>query len=134
MAIDQHELDEDGEHWRDECELCIEREESVQSNCDCGNCCERLLVEASLRDAVREPRIASECRPMRDIDPELVVGYFLNDRRNGMACHFFDREARLCTIYETRPLVCRIFNCNDERRDGVNAAMLSEGAERPETR
>jgi hypothetical protein len=29
MRIDEHQLDEDGEHWEYECEVCIERNESV---------------------------------------------------------------------------------------------------------
>ena len=34
-----------------------------------------------------------------------------------MACAFFDKESRLCTIWETRPLVCRLFDCDGEGRE-----------------
>ncbi len=117
MPLDSHDLDEDGLHWEDECELCIERIDSVQCECRCGLCCQHLIIEATLRDAEREPRIG-ECRPLVDdnlgMGPVEVIGYTLNDRENGIACRFYDRHANACTIYETRPLVCRLFNCDEE--------------------
>jgi hypothetical protein len=111
MPLDTHDQDEDGYHAREGCELCIENDHSVTSKCDCGACCQRLIIEASFRDAEREPRIASECSPLRDFED--VIGYSLNDKSNEYACHFFDRETLKCTIYETRPLVCRVSNCDD---------------------
>ena len=125
MALDNHDFDEDGMHEPDECELCIERTCSVTSECRCGHCCERLILEATLRDGEREPRIAAECPSIREIGPD-PIGYLLNARSNNMACHFFDQERRLCTIYETRPLMCRVFNCDVERRSGVNADLLRD--------
>ena len=116
MPIDHHEFDEDGDHVPDECAQCIEQNHSCVSSCDCGNCCRQLILEAEVRDAIREPRIAQECRPLRDIGPD-VVGYILNDRENGLACHFLDQQTNLCTIYETRPLMCRVFNCDQAKQD-----------------
>jgi Fe-S-cluster containining protein len=116
-----HDVDDEGSHLPDECELCIERSESVSCNCRCGKCCESLLIEVSLRDAEREPRIKELCGPIWDTDIQLfegrkeVGGYLLNSRENGGACVFFDRQTRLCTIHETRPLVCRLFNCDIEQ-------------------
>ena len=77
MALDTHDLDQYDEHDPDECELCMENTESVTSDCRCGNCCENLLIETSLRDAEREPRIAAECKTLRDIGPD-IIGYLLN--------------------------------------------------------
>ena len=111
--IDTHDLDEEGEHDPDDCELCLEQNCTVKCDCQCGNCCERLMVEASFRDAEREPRIKQECKTLRDL--EEPIGYYLNDSANNYACHFFDRETRRCTIYDTRPAICRIFNCDEER-------------------
>jgi hypothetical protein len=115
MALDAHQLDEDGLHDPDDCEVCIEQSCVKCCSCRCGVCCERLLIEASLRDAEREPRIANECQPLRDFVE--TIGCLLNDSENGGACRFFDRTMRLCTIYETRPLVCRVFDCDQARGD-----------------
>lgn len=83
-SIEDHDVDEDGFHDAEDCDLCIERRDSVTCQCRCGNCCEKLLLEASLRDAVREPRIAAECKPFMDIEPD-IAGYRLNDPSNGYA-------------------------------------------------
>jgi len=120
MNIEEHQLDEDHEHDPDACEVCVEAEHSVACDCRCGKCCESVLIEVSLRDAEREPRI-KECGPIIDDNfgegPEEVIGYMLNDCDNDYACRFFDRERRLCTIHETRPLICRVFNCDEERKE-----------------
>ncbi len=116
MSLDSHDPEE--------CERCLEQNESVLSKCRCGFCCERLILEASLRDGLREPRIAAECELLRDIGPE-PIGYLLNDRTNGNACHFFDRETRLCTIYDTRPLMCRLFDCDKARSAGDLVDLLN---------
>jgi Fe-S-cluster containining protein len=42
-------------------------------------------------------------------------GYLLN--REDLACVFLDQGKNLCTIHETRPLVCRPFACGSERRE-----------------
>lgn len=129
MPLNAHTFDEDNVHHEDECRLCILKNYAADCECRCGHCCERLLLESTVEDAENEPRIVAECKPLRDIGPE-VTGYFLNDRDNDMACHFYDRERRLCTIYETRPLMCRVFNCDDERRSGdlVDVLTAESGA------
>ena len=120
MNLDEHDLDEEGEHWEDECQLCIERNDSVSCNCRCGHCCESLLIEVSLRDAEREPEIARKGSPIYDDNfgqgPRELIGYLLYDTQK-RSCPFFNKETRLCTIWETRPLVCRVFNCDIEREE-----------------
>lgn len=116
MSFEQHETDADGYHSSDDCRLCLEQQSAVESECRCGNCCRMLILEADLRDTQREPRIAAECRPLRDIGTE-TVGYLLNDRRKNMACHFLDEQTNRCTIYESRPLMCRLFSCDQARAD-----------------
>lgn len=116
-----HDVDEEGTHDAEERELCVERNHTVACECRCGKCCESLLIEVSLRDAEREPRIKELCGPIWDSDIQIfegrkeVGGYLLNSRENGGACVFFDRQTRLCTIHGTRPLVCRLFNCDEEQ-------------------
>src|SRR5690242_12073591 len=117
MPLDLHDQAEDGDHYPDECELCIETEHTKCCSCRCGKCCESLIIEVSLRDAEREPRIAAECGPIVDdmrTGEREVIGYMLNHKDNDYACRFFDRTTRLCTIHETRPLVCRVFDCDKE--------------------
>ena len=134
MALDQHDLDDDGGHDAHECELCLEATCAVTCDCRCGNCCERLLLEASPRDAEREPRIVAECEVILNLDDE-VIGYSLNDCENEFACRFFDRTVRRCVIYETRPLMCRVFNCDAERRSGeLSDLLMDEPLMSPEDR
>ena len=127
MPLDQHDEDEYGEHDPDECELCLEADCTIRCECRCGNCCERMIIEASLRDAEREPRIAERGRPIYDDmwGPKEQIGWFLNDPEHGH-CVFFDPQTRLCTIHATRPLICRLFDCDAERA-GERAALLRDG-------
>jgi len=125
MPLNEHTFDELDVHDEHNCDLSVDRSCSVSSECRCGYCCERLILESSLRDAEREPRIAAECAKITHFQDGLT-GYLLNDPRNGGACHFFDREHRLCTIYETRPQICRVFNCDAERRSGEFVELLSD--------
>lgn len=125
MGIDDHQLDDEGEHDEDECEVCYEQEFGHCGTCGCGKCCESLLVEVSLRDAEREPKIAQLCRPLKDPFVEgAIVGYLLN-KPGSLCCTFFDQTSRQCTIYETRPLVCRCFDC----RSWLEAEARQESGE-----
>lgn len=113
MPLDEHQLDFEDYHDESECELCIEQQETKSCGCRCGRCCETAIVEASFRDAEREPRIAETGMPLMDdmrTGVKEQVGWMLG-RKDGH-CVFFDPENRLCTIYETRPLECRVFNCD----------------------
>jgi Fe-S-cluster containining protein len=111
MGLEDHDLDEEGQHYADECQHCIEKSETTLSSCRCGKCCAGgLLIEATLRDAEREPRI-KECQTIKGFTDELQ-GYVLNDKANDYACRFFDQNTRLCTVWETRPLCCRLFDCS----------------------
>lgn len=109
---DNHQLDEDGDHDEDECEVCIEQTHTVHCECRCGHCCEAMILEASLRDGEREPRIKE--LPIIKGFTEEPIGYLLNGKDG--PCVFLDRESKLCTIRETRPLMCRVFNCDVERK------------------
>ena len=110
VGLEDHQLDEDGLHDEQECELCIEQHETVRNLCRCGRCCQALIIEVTLRDVEREPKI-KECGPLKGFTGE-IEGFLLNDKSNDYACRFFDPSTLLCTIYETRPLCCRLFDCN----------------------
>lgn len=114
-----HDLDEYGDHDEDECQPCIEKNRSVSSQCRCGVCC-RLLVEVTVRDAVREPRISALGSPtLSHPDPATgereLIGYLLNGSSG--ACVFLDSATNRCTIYDTRPGTCRVFDCDGKGRE-----------------
>lgn len=112
---DRHTFDEDGEHDENECEQCVEAQESVVNSCKCGECCRSLIIEVSLRDAEREPKIKELGRPLKGMDGGLA-GYSLNRKGKDYSCVFLNQD-NLCGIYPTRPLVCRVFNCDGEYRE-----------------
>src|SRR5271163_4166163 len=116
MPIEDHTLDEDGEHDENECYQCLLSQE-VKNECRCGECCRRLIIEAEVEDAKREPRIAERGGPIYQ-DERLTVsgrreliGYLLNGTGGDTACVFLDQATNLCGIYDTRPLACRLFDC-----------------------
>jgi Fe-S-cluster containining protein len=113
-------LTDDPDHDPEECYECLLKEEVI-STCRCAECCRRLIIEVGLEDAEREPRIKERGDPIYAPaeltgtgNPELE-GYLLNGR--DLACVFLDRKENLCTIYETRPLACRLFDCDGEGRE-----------------
>ena len=82
-----------------------------------------MLIEVDVRDAEREPRIKEVGSPiytpaeLSESGQRELSGYLLNAAANGHACAFLDRQTNLCTIYPTRPLVCRLFDCDGEERE-----------------
>jgi Fe-S-cluster containining protein len=90
-------------------------------DCDgCGACCRTFSIFASESDAVREPRIRDEGRrlPLWLAAPEWDYQLFPLPFHD--SCCFLDGENR-CTIYGTRPEVCRMFppgseQCQEARR------------------
>jgi Fe-S-cluster containining protein len=120
-----HQVDEDGFHEPDECYQCLLAKDPTQSSCRCGKCCRSLLIEVLLEDAEREPRIKelgsptyTDARLTQSGQPE-IEGYMLNSSANDYACAFLDRQTNLCSIYETRPLVCRLFDCDEKNREDL---------------
>jgi Fe-S-cluster containining protein len=92
----------------------------VQNSCRCAECCRRLIIEVGLDDAKREPKIAEKGSPI-NADPRLTAsgkpeleGYMLNTGKD-YACVFLDQPTNLCTIYETRPALCREFDCDGDQ-------------------
>jgi len=119
----EHTLDEDGEHDEDSCYSCL-LGKAVQSDCRCGECCRRLIIEVLPQDAEREPKIKELGSPIYE-DPRLtasgekeLIGYLLNKvTKESHACVFLDDATALCKIYDTRPLICRLFDCAGEGRE-----------------
>jgi Fe-S-cluster containining protein len=95
--------------------------EEVINTCRCAACCKRLIIEVNLEDAEREPMIKEKGSPIygppdTESSERELEGYLLNGRQD-MACVFLNPETDLCTIYESRPLTCRLFDCEGEGRE-----------------
>jgi Fe-S-cluster containining protein len=88
--------------------------------CDgCGVCCRSYLIFASETDAAREPRIAREGRRLPSHLATADWTFQLFPLPFHETCCFLDEAAR-CTIYPSRPGVCRAFaaggpQCQDAR-------------------
>ena len=89
----------------------------------CAESCRRLIIEVSLEDAERDPKIKERGSPIFT-PAELTAsgmreteGYVLNTKEKEYACVFLDLETNLCSIYATRPRVCRLFDCDGAGRD-----------------
>ena len=115
-----HDPHRDPHHDPEECYQCL-LEQEVISTCRCAACCRSLLIEVGLEDAEREPKIKEHGSPLYT-PPELtesgereLEGYLLNGP--DLACVFLDQATNLCTVYATRPLACRLFDCDGEGRE-----------------
>jgi Fe-S-cluster containining protein len=87
----------------------------VTYECDlCGGCCRTFPIFASESDARREPRIALEGK---ELAPHLQTPDWklqLYPLPFHETCCFLETDNR-CTIYETRPDVCRRFEAGSEQ-------------------
>jgi Fe-S-cluster containining protein len=85
------------------------KEVPVEFECDsCGACCRTFPIFAGAADAEREPRLRAEAR---QLPPWLATAewtYQLFPLPFQQACCFLGADNR-CTIYCTRPEVCRTF-------------------------
>jgi Fe-S-cluster containining protein len=105
----------------------------AQFECDgCGACCRTFPIFAAGDDAGREPRIAAEGRAL---PPHLATerwAYQLFPLPFHQACCFLGPDDR-CTIYASRPAVCRTFaaggpQCQEARgRHGLPPLAPGQG-------
>lgn len=73
--------------------------------CDgCGACCRTYPVIVSEDDALHEPRIAVQGKQI----PGKEVTFTLTPVEGVLDCCFLDAANR-CSIYDTRPKICRDF-------------------------
>src|SRR4051812_47082011 len=83
--------------------------------CDgCGACCKTFPIFASESDARREPRLRSEAGLLPASLRAPGWKYRLYPLPFLQACCFLDSDDR-CTIYDTRPGVCRRFAAGSEQ-------------------
>jgi len=98
--------------------------------CDgCGACCRAYPIFAAASDAKREPRIAAEGRTLPDHLKTDRWAFQLYPLPFHEACCFLDSSAR-CTIYSTRPDVCRSFAAGSDQcqaaRGRIGLTSLTE--------
>lgn len=92
----------------------------------CGNLCCRLMVMLTGEEMARGLLTQS---PMSGLLKQGLDGF----------CHYLDRETQRCSIFEQRPLICRLYNCNTDpklqvmMRQGFTSftAMLDEMKKNP---
>jgi Fe-S-cluster containining protein len=95
---------------------------SPRYECDgCGACCGYYMIFASRRDAEREPRIEAECQRLAPWLETDRWTFRLNPLPFHESCCFLDTDRR-CTVYPTRPDVCREFAAGDEPCQRARAA------------
>jgi Fe-S-cluster containining protein len=96
--------------------------------CDgCGACCRTFPIFASEADARREPRIALEGRKLPEALATQEYVYQLYPLPFPEGCSFLDGEDR-CTIYDSRPDVCRRLCRRRRAVPGGTAAAEVAGA------
>jgi Fe-S-cluster containining protein len=83
----------------------------------CGYCCQTLILEASYEDGKREPRIFTEGMMLNLDDPLEERLWSLNGTQE-FPCIYLDLKTNRCTIYKTRPQMCRDFEAGNDARCG----------------
>lgn len=101
--------------------------DTVKFRChSCGHCCTEVICLPTPWDVIRIAREIGQnpYKFLEFITPEDIDGVEKNDptwlkvgkkkymmalRRYETGCHFLDKETKYCTIYESRPLLCRLF-------------------------
>lgn len=87
----------------------------VLCQCRCGVCCKEMTVRVNWADAMREPRILAEGRPIpgTEDEPEFILNRAGANGSQG-PCVFLEEtgDVALCGIHATRPEVCRLVDCD----------------------
>jgi Fe-S-cluster containining protein len=83
--------------------------------CDrCGACCSTFVVQVSEQDAEREPRIKSESISVEPWLQSQDWRYRLHPLPFHQGCCFLGSN-QLCSIYQSRPQVCRRFAAGSQQ-------------------
>ena len=104
--------------------------ETVRFRCHhCKHCCTEVVCLPTPWDVIRIAKATGK-HPRRFIeflDPDEITGvkksdptwlecedgrYIMAVYRGKKGCYFFDKKTRLCTIYDVRPLLCRLYPFN----------------------
>jgi Fe-S-cluster containining protein len=88
----------------------------------CGACCRTFPIFAAAADAANEPRVAAEGRTLPGHLATERWTYQLYPLPFHETCCFLDAGAR-CTIYPTRPDVCREFAAGGDQCQTARARV-----------
>ncbi len=81
---------------------------------DCGACCRCYPIFASESDAQREPLLKEKCVRVDNFLGKDEIAYRMYPLANTEGCAFLKPD-QLCSIYETRPGVCRGFTSGSDQ-------------------
>lgn len=88
---------------------------TAPKGCDmCGACCRTFPILVSIGDGQREPRIAQEACSVEPWNRNEEWEYKLHPLPFTRGCLFLD-EGNRCSIYDTRPRVCRVVEPGGEQ-------------------
>lgn len=100
---------------------------TVRFSCHhCGHCCTEVVCLPTPWDVIRIVRMegADPYAFLEFLTPDEITGVEDDDptwldvdgerfmmalRRDSKGCHFLDKKTRFCTIYEARPILCRLY-------------------------
>jgi Fe-S-cluster containining protein len=111
--------------------------ETVHFKChSCGHCCTEVICLPTPWDVIRIVK-GTKLRPLEFLEfitPEDISGVMKSDptwlvcggekymmalKRGPKGCYFLDKKTKLCSIYEHRPILCRLYPMRvQETRDG----------------
>lgn len=92
----------------------LELGEEVFDCTDCGACCRCYPIFASEADAEREPLLKERCVRVDDFLGKGEVAFRMYPLANTEGCAFL-KSNQLCSIYDSRPDVCRRFKAGSEQ-------------------
>lgn len=86
----------------------------------CGNCCTNFLPMSQKElDAVHRYIKKNKIKECKHLLPVATPTY-------DMTCPFRDNDNGVCTIYEVRPMICRKFICDNEKRAKHDRKLLKQ--------
>ena len=123
----------------------------------CGHCCTEVICLPTPWDVIRIVRDtrANPYKFLRFIGPDDISGVEKNDptwldvggkpymmslrrkkAKTKPRCFFLDKKTRFCTIYESRPILCRLFpfNVHETRAGELKGFTLHQDVECPRHR
>ncbi len=119
----------------------------------CNHCCTEVICLPTPWDVIRIVKGTGQAPLdfLEFITPDDIQGVNKNDptwlhvdgekymmalKRHGQRCHFLDKKTRYCSIYEHRPLLCRLypFRLKETRTGEYNGFTLHNGIGCPKHR
>ncbi|MBN1243357.1 MAG: YkgJ family cysteine cluster protein [Spirochaetales bacterium] len=89
----------------------------------CGSCCESFIPDLTSLEAGYLAAFLSRAAPARAL--ELALDGFSEAERDEPHCPFYRSDAAHCSVYEGRPLICRLFGYSGVRaKDGSSSFAL----------